>query len=145
MEKLSKDFFEGEVLICGVTKADNMYYKRLYKHFSANNVKVYGLPTNPASDVGFETYPDLASLPHVPKCAFVLCDKENVPALVEELKKAGVSRLLFYSTKFVDDSVIKDCEKDGMDVRVGCPLLLYAGATCYLHAAAAGMLEERKK
>ncbi len=143
MEKISKAFFGNEIVICGCTKADNLYYKRLYKAFNSNGVKVYALPTTPESDLGFETYPDLASLPHVPECAYILSDKEDEAAIVEELKKYGVKRILFYNNSLADDAVVADCERNGIEVRCGCPLLLYNGGPCYLHALIAGVSNER--
>ncbi len=145
MEKLSKDFFGNEIVIYGCTKADNMYYKRLNKHFSANGVKVFGLPTTPESELGFETFKDLDALPHVPACAFVLCEKEKTLDAVTDLKKHQVGRILFYSEKFASDEAVKFCEDNGIEVRFGCPLMLYAPASCYLHAAISGELDERKK
>ncbi|MCD8021267.1 MAG: CoA-binding protein [Clostridiales bacterium] len=145
MKKLTKDFFGKEVVICGCTKADNMYYKRLYKHFTANHVKVYALPTTPESKLDFQTYPNLAALPHVPKCAYILSDKKDVPAIVEELKKYKVRRILFYSKAYVDEDVLKDCKEHRIEVRCGCPLMLYASGPCMLHAAIGGVMQERKK
>ncbi len=145
MEKIDKGFWGNEIVICGCTKADNAYYKRLYKHFTANQVQVYALPTHPESELGFETYPDLSALPHIPECAFVLCEKEGIPSLARELIEAGVRRILFYSKTYAEDAVIAECQKAGVEVRVGCPLMLYASGPCYLHAAVGGVLEERKK
>ncbi len=145
MKKITKDFFGDEIVICGCTKADNMYYKRLYKAFTQNGVKVYALPTTPVSDLGFKTYPDLASLPHVPECAYILSDKEDEAAIVEVLKKYNVKRILFYNQGLADDGVVADCEKNGIEVRCGCPLMLYTGGPCSLHARIAGVAGERKK
>ncbi len=145
MEKISKDYWGNEIVICGCTKADNLYYKRLYKAFGDNGVKVYALPTTPESDLGFETYPNLAALPHVPECAYILSDKEDEAAIVEELKKYGVKKILFYNNSLADDAVVADCEKKGIEVRCGCPLLLYSGGPCYLHAVIAGVSDERKR
>ncbi len=145
MEKITKGYFGDEIAICGCTKADNAYYKRLYKSFTGNGVTVYGLPTVPVSDLDFETYPDLDALPHIPSCAYILCDKQDTPALLEDLKAHGVKKILFYSKKEIPEGVLEDCEKSGIEVRAGCPLMLYAGGPCALHASIAGVGEERKK
>ncbi len=144
MEKISKSYWGKEIVIYGCTKSDNMFYKRLYKHFSKNGVEVFGLPTTPESDLNFKTYPNLDALPHVPACAYVLCAKEDTEAAVKDLHQHGVTRVLFHSDVFVSDEAKKFCEKNGMEVRVGCPMMLYGPASCYLHAAIRGTLSERK-
>ncbi len=145
MKKISKDYWGNEILICGVTKADNMYYRRLYNAFTKAGVKVYGLPTNPESNLNFNTYADLDALDHIPECAYILCDKEDEPELVKELEKRGVKRILVFSNGYASDAMQKYCEEHGMEVRAGCPLMLYNGATCALHAMVAGVADERKK
>ncbi len=145
MEKISKGFWGDEIVIYGCTKSDNMFYKRLYKHFTANGVKVFGLPTTPESDLGFTTYPDLDALPHMPGCAYVLCDKEKTETAVKDLQRHGVKRILFHADVFVSDEAKQFCEKNGIEVRIGCPLMLYAPGSCYLHAAVRGVLDERKE
>ncbi len=144
MEKISKSFWGNEIIIYGCTKSDNMFYKRLYKNFTSNGVKVYGLPTTPESKLDFTTYPDLDSMPHVPACAYVLCAKDETLTAVEDLHKHGVTRVLFHSPIFVSDAALSYCEKNGMEARIGCPLMLYAPASCYVHAAIRGVLSERK-
>ncbi len=145
MEKITKAYLGNEILICGVTRADNMYYRRLNKAFTKAGIKVYGLPTNPESKLDFETYPDLDALDHMPECAFVLCDKKDEPKLVKDLAAGGVRRLLFYSPSYVSDELQDYCGKKGIEVRAGCPLMLYNGGPCYLHAALGGVAGERKK
>ncbi len=144
MDKLSKSFLGNEIVVYGCTKADNLYYKRLYRAFSANGIKVYGLPTQPESELDFEVYPSLDAMPHVPSCAFVLCPRADTVKAVGALNKCGVKRFLFYSRKYVSDEALEICEKNGIEVRLGCPLMLYASGPCLLHAAAAGAMSERK-
>ncbi len=144
MEKLSKDFFEGEVAVCGCTKADNAYYKRLYENFTKNGVEVFGMPTDPESPLDFTTYASLEEMPHVPKCAYLLCPKTDIPAWLDKLQAAGVKKVLFYNKTYGDAETIADCEKRGMEARVGCPLMLYASGPCYLHAAFSGVSANRR-
>ncbi len=145
MEKISKDFWGKEILICGCEKKDIGFLKNLHKAFAANGVEVCALPTKPEEDPGFQTYSNLAALPHVPRCAYVMSPKEELPAMVDELKAAGVSRIVVYNKKKADDAFVADCAKKGVEVRAGCPLMLYRGFPCSMHAAFAGVGAERKK
>ncbi len=144
MENISKTYWGNEIIIYGCTKSDNMFYKRLYKNFTANNVTVYGLPTTPESKLNFKTFPNLDALPHVPECAYILCNKADTTAAVEDLQKHGVKRVFFHSDIFVSDEAKAFCEKNGIEIRTGCPLMLYAPASCWVHAAIRGVLSERK-
>ncbi len=145
MEKISKEYWGKEILLCGCEKKDMSFYKMLYKQFTANGVEVFALPTKPEADSGFQTYPDLAALPHVPECAYVMNPKEELPAITEELRQLGVRKILLYNKKKADASFVADCEKNEMEVRAGCPLMLYSGGPCALHAVFGGVREERKK
>ncbi len=145
MEKIAKDYWGKEILICGCEKKDVGFLKQLQKAFTSNGVEVYALATKPEEDPGFATYADLAALPHVPQCAYVMAPKEELPGIAEELKNAGVSRILVYNKKKADDAFVSDCAGKGVEVRAGCPLLLYNGFPCSMHAAFAGVGEERKK
>ncbi len=145
MEKLTKSYFGKEILICGVSQKDRVYYNRLYKAFTGAGIHVYGLPTNPESELDFKTVPDLDSLDHIPECAFMLCPKTEEASLAKELRKRGVKKLLVYSKSYAPDSLVSECAEDHVEVRAGCPLLLYGGGTCALHALFAGESKERKK
>ncbi len=145
MDKLSKDFIGKEVLIYGVEKKDAGFYKTMYKNFTANGITVYGLPTTPATDLGFETYPDLASLPHMPKCVVLLCPDRDRKRCVKELKRAGMSRLILYKKRYATDPLLAYCKQHSVQVRTGCPMLLYGSGVCAMHAALSGYGKERKK
>lgn len=139
MEKLSKGFLGSNVAVVGCTKADNLYYKRLHKHFTKNGVRLIGMPTTPPSPLGFETYPDFDSFPLPIDCAFVLSDKKDTPGIVGELARIGVKRVLFYGKASLDAGMVADCEKRGMEVRMGCPLMLFGSGPCQLHRALSGV------
>ncbi len=145
MEKIAKDFWGKEILICGCEKKDVGFLKNLHKTLTEHGVEVYALATKPEVDPGFETYPDLSALPHVPACAYVMAPKEELSGIVEELKSAGVGRIVVYNKKKADDSFVADCASKGVEVRAGCPLMLYRGFPCSMHAAFAGVGAERKK
>ena len=144
MDKLNKQFFNGEVLICGCSDKDNFYYKRLYKAFTNNDVKVYPMPTTPDSELGFDTYKNFDDLPKVPNSAYVLSHKSNTPALVEQLESLGVKRIVFYGKVCVDDSILKSCENKGIQTRMGCPMMLFGSGPCWLHSVIAGVKREKK-
>lgn len=145
MEKISKGFFEGDVLVCGCTKSDNSYYRRLYKYFTANGIHVFPMPTKPESTLDFDTYADFSILPKIPKCAFVLSPKRDTPELINQLYNLGIQKIVFYGKSCADDAILADCKKHGIDVRIGCPLMLYAPGPCWLHAVVSGVVNERHK
>jgi len=144
MDKISKSFFDGEVLICGCSDKDNLYYKRLYKAFSDNGVKVYPMPTAPESELGFDTYKSFDELPKVPNSAYVLSHKSNTPALIEQLEKLGVKRIVFYGKACADDGILESCKNKGIQTRMGCPMMLFGSGFCWLHATIAGVKQEKK-
>lgn len=139
MEKINRQFFDGEVLICGCSDKDNLYYKRLYKAFNGNGIKVYPMPTSPESELGFETYKSFSDLPKKPKSAYVLSHKNNTPALLKELDKLGIKKILFYGAVCADETALKWCADKGIETRMGCPLMLFAGGPCWLHSVFAGV------
>jgi len=139
MKKLSKEFLGNNVAVVGCGKADNLYYKRLYKHFTRNNIRLLGMPTSPPSPLGFETYPSFDSLPRPIDCAFVLSGKEDTPAILGELERIGVKRVVFFSKACADDSTVADLEHRGIEARMGCPLMLFAPGPCWLHCVISGV------
>ncbi|MCL1917639.1 MAG: CoA-binding protein [Peptococcaceae bacterium] len=143
MEKINKDFFGGEVLICGCSKQDNLYYKNLHKAFSDNGVKVFPMPTTPESALGFETFNSFDELPKVPNSAYVLSHKCNTPVLIEHLNKLGVKKVVFFGKACADKSVLDSCEEKGIQVRMGCPMMLFGGGIHRLHAFLAGVKQEK--
>lgn len=139
MEKITKQFFDGGVVICGCADKDNLYYKRLHKAFTAHSVKVFPMPTVPESPLDFPTYAKLEDLPEPPACAYILSDKTEVPELVEQLALLGVKKLLFYSKADVDEATLEDCSRRGIETRLGCPLMLFCAGFCWLHGKLAGV------
>ncbi|MDR2736302.1 MAG: CoA-binding protein [Gracilibacteraceae bacterium] len=143
MEKINKAFFDGEVLICGCSKQDNLYYKNMYKAFTDNGIKVYPMPTTPESELGFETYTNFDDLPKVPNSAYVLTHKNQTPALIEQLDQLGVKRIVFFGKVCADESTLETCRKKGIQTRIGCPMMLFGGGFHRLHAFFAGVKQER--
>lgn len=144
MEKINKSFFDGEVLICGCSDKDNLYYKRLYKAFVENDIKVYPMPTTPESKLGFHTYGEFKGLPKIPNSAYVLSHKSKTPEIVEQLDNIGVKKILFYGKACADANILQDCENRGIETRMGCPMMLFASGFCWLHAVIAGVKQEKK-
>ncbi|MCL1791674.1 MAG: CoA-binding protein [Peptococcaceae bacterium] len=143
MEKINKDFFGGEVLICGCSDIDRVYYKNLYKAFTDNGVKVFAMPTAPESSLGFETFKSFDELPKVPSSAYVLSHKKNTPGLIEELDNLGVKKIVFYGKVCADQEALDLCDKKGIQTRMGCPMMLFGGGVHRLHAFLAGVKQER--
>ncbi len=145
MEKIDAEYFEDEVLICGCTAQDNLYYKRLYKAFQNNGVKVLAMPTMPPTQLGFSTYDSLDALPGVPKCAFILSENSDTPDVIEKLAALGVKKVLFWGAADAPESIMALCESKGIAVRIGCPLMLYASGFCWLHGKFSGVRRAKKK
>ena len=139
MEKLSKDFFGNEVLICGCSDKDNLYYKRLNKAFLSNGITVYPMPTTPESELGFKTYKSYTDLPIIPKCAYILSYKSKTSEIIDELSGLGVNKIAFYGNACVDDEILHKCDSLGIETRLGCPMMLFASGFCWIHAKIAGV------
>ncbi len=143
MEKIAKDFWGKEILLCGCEKTDVNFCKTLHKTLTEHGVEVSVVLPAQETELDFQTCPDLSGLSHVPACAYVLAPKERIPGLVEELRQAGVSRIVVYNKGRVDEDFVAECEKNGVEIRAGCPLMLYRGFPCAMHASFAGVGKER--
>lgn len=145
MGKINKDFFEGGVLVCGCSSKDNLYYKRLYKAFTDNGIKVYPMPTTPESELGFTTYAKFNDLPEIPKSVYILSHKSLTPQIMEHLYELGVKKIAFYSMACVDSDILQTCQSKGIETTIGCPLMLFASGFCWIHAAIAGVKQEKRR
>jgi predicted CoA-binding protein len=140
MEKLSKKFFNGnEVLFVGYSSRNKIFSQDLYRTISNNGIKVY--PYNKKKDglYDIEVYNDLNQLPKIPEAAFVLLNSANAAKAAEELSEKGVKRILFQSKKNVSQETIDFLGKKGVEVYVGCPLMLFGKGIHKIHAFFAGV------
>lgn len=140
MEKLSKKFFSGnEVLFVGYSSRNKVFSQDLYRTISNNGIKVY--PYNKKTDglYDIEVYNDLNQLPKVPEAAFILLNSANAAKAAEELSSKGVKRVLFQSKKNVSQETIDFLSKKGIEVYIGCPMMLFGKGLHKIHAFFAGV------
>lgn len=142
MEKLSKSFFGNEVLIWGCTPPDKVYYTRLYKAFTQNGITVYPMsimPKDAKTTLDFKTFDTLEEVSKIPECVYVLANKDTTHPTLKRFRDAGVKRIVFYSKACVSPEDLAECEKMGIETRLGCPMMLYGKGPCRLHAFLAGI------
>jgi len=140
MVKLNKDFFKGnEVLFIGYSARNNRFSNEIYQAFTRGGIKVYPVNNKPNGSYDIKVYNSLSDLPKVPETAFVLLNKENARKAVNQLADSGVKRILFQGKKNVDDELLSDCSKMGIEVAVGCPMMVFGSGLHKIHAFFAGV------
>lgn len=140
MEKLSKDFFsDGEVLFVGYSSRNNAFSKDVYQALTRGGIKVYPLNHRENAIFDIKVYKDLDELSAIPKCAYVLLNKDNAPKAVKQLADKGVKRILFQSKRNVEPGLLDECSKMGIETAVGCPMMIYGKGLHKIHAFFAGV------
>ena len=138
MVKFSKNFFQDkEVLFVGYSSRNKAYSNGILQGFSNNDIKVY--PYNTKENAAFDTkvYKNFDELPVMPKSAFVLLNKSNSDKVVKELIDKGVKKILFYSK--IEPQLQLECDKAGVEIAFGCPLMAYGKGMHKIHAFFAGV------
>lgn len=140
MAKLTKEYFSNdEVLFVGYSKKNEAFSKTIYAALTKAGITVYPLSKNDKVTFDVQVYHQYNDLPHIPKCAYVLLNKQNTANVVQELKAQGVERVLFHSKKTVDPSTLQKCHSLGIQTAVACPMMLVGGGIHRLHAFFAGV------
>jgi Acyl-CoA synthetase (NDP forming) len=140
MVKFTKSFItENEILFVGYSSRNKAYSNSIYQAFTNQNIKVY--PYNTKESTAFDTkvYKKLEELPEIPKTAFILLNKANTAKVVKQLIENGVKKILFYNKSTVEPASISDCENAGVEVAIGCPMMVYGNGIHKLHAFFAGV------
>ncbi len=141
MSILNKDFFDGnEVLFVGYSGGKNQpFCKMIYEAFTKNGIKVYPTNTKTEGNYDVKVYRSLSDLPKIPKTAFVLVNKENARKELKELYENGIKRILFQSKRNIDDSILDECSKMGIETIVACPMMKFGTGFHRIHAFFAGV------
>jgi len=140
MNKLNNSFFQGnEVLFVGYSSRNGAYSKGIYQAFTNHNIKVYPYNTKENASYDIKVYKSLAELPSMPKNVFILLNKENTTKAVKQLIGKGVQRILFYSAKAVDQEILDECKKAGIETAAGCPMMIYGTGFHKFHGFLAGV------
>jgi acyl-CoA synthetase (NDP forming) len=143
MVKFSKDFFtNGEVLFVGYasnTSKNKMFSREIYNALVKGGLKVmpYNNKENGSYDV--KVYSRLSDLPKVPESAFVLLSRDKAKKAVKMLADSGVKRILFQSKRNVDQEMLDECGKMGIETAIACPMMIYGSGLHKLHAFFAGV------
>lgn len=140
MKKLCKDFFDSkELLFIGYSHRNEKFCKQVFQALVNSGIKVY--PMNNKSSSGFDVkvYKDFSELPKVPKCAYLLINKENTRKIINQLKEHGVERVLFQNNKVFDSAILEECSAKGIETAVACPMMLFGSGFHKIHAFFAGI------
>ncbi len=139
MVKLSKSFFESEVLFVGFTEKYRRFCTQVYDTLTKKGIKVYALSAEPKEKFSVPVYADIAQLPKVPSCAYVINDRPETARVVETLHAKGVKKILFNSKNVADQAILDRCRALGIETAIACPLMLYGGGLHRLHGFFAGV------
>lgn len=140
MKKLSRDFFKGnEVLFVGYSSRNKAFSQELYRSISNSGVKVYPYNVKKEASYDIKVYNNLSDMEKIPEAAFILLNAGNAAKAAEELAGKGVKRMLFQSKGNVSPQTMEALEKKGVEVSVGCPLMLFGKGLHKIHAFFAGV------
>jgi predicted CoA-binding protein len=140
MNKLSKGFFkDNEILFVGYSSRNKQYSNMVYQALTDNGFQVYPFNTKENASYDIKVYKKLEELPVMPKTAFILLSKDNTPKAVKMLAGKGIKRILFRNASFVDEETLKECEKQGIEMAAGCPMMVYGKGLHKFHALFAGV------
>jgi hypothetical protein len=86
----------------------------------------------------FKTFKDFNELPNIPKIAYTILDLEDNRIMINELKGKGINKILFHSNNVVDQNILDECQKLGIETSVACPLLVYGSGLHRFHGFISG-------
>lgn len=140
MVKFSKSFFKGnEVIFVGYSSRNKGYSSAILNGFHEHKIKVYPYNVKEQGNYDTKVYHKLEDIPDTAKEAYILVNKNNTPEAVKQLISKGVKRILFYSKNAVEEGVLAECEKAGIETAAGCPLMIYGSGFHKFHAFLAGV------
>lgn len=140
MSKLSKEFFqENEVLFLGYSSKNEGFSKMVYNAFLKNGIKVYPVNKKEGGSYEVKVYKSLEDLPKIPKTAYVLLNKENTRMVIKDLINKGITKILFQNKKSVDNSIIEECARVGIETAVACPMMKFGSGIHRIHGFFAGV------
>ena len=140
MNKLSKDFLkDNEILFVGYSSRNKAYSNSIYQALTNHGFKVYPFNTKENGSYDIKVYRKLDELPVMPKSAFLLLSKDNTAKAVRMLADQDVKRILFYHARSVDEETQKLCEKNGIEMAAGCPMMIYGKGLHKFHGLLAGV------
>lgn len=140
MAKLTKEYFsDGEVLILGYPLKDDPSMKMILPAFLRNDIKVYAMNENAEGDLDIKLYKSFAELPHVPKCAYIYLETNEITPWISKMKENGVQRVLFHSKKDVETADVEACKNVGLETAIACPMMLLGKGLHKFHKLLAGV------
>ena len=124
-----KDYFSNnEVLFIGYSSKPASFAQRVYDAFVKSGIKVYPVNVKKSPAYNVKVYNSLDELPKVPVCAYILLNSDNTAKAVESLKGSGVRKVMFQSSKTVDESTLNACREMNMEVSVVCPMMILSNS-----------------
>lgn len=143
MAKLNKDYFlDGEVLFVGYSgngSKNRLFSQGVYQAFMRSGIKVYPLNNKENGSYDVKVYRNLNELPKIPRCAYILLNRENTGNAVKQLADSGIKRILFQNKKNVDPDVLAECSKRNIETAVACPMMILGSGLHKIHGFFAGV------
>ena len=140
MKKISREFLaENELIFVGYSGRNQSFSKSIYKGFMDNGITVYPMNTKSGANYEVKVYQNFDDLPKIPQTAFVLVNKNNAEKAVKELAEKGVKKIFFQSKRSINEAVIDVCNESGIELAVGCPMMLFGRGLHRFHGFISGV------
>lgn len=140
MAKLNADFFtDNEVLFIGYSSRNQAYSKEIFRAFANNGIKVFPMNNKESASFDIKVYKSISELPKVPKCAYILLNKDRASGIIQELSDHGVKKILFHNKKIASPQALDKCKELGIETSVACPLMMFGKGIHKLHGRFAGV------
>ena len=139
MNRLTKDYFGGSVILVGYSSEDKSFSRMVYKEMVAQGIRVYPLNRNESGNYDIQVHQSLADLDSIPETACVLVGKNSVLEAIKALESYGVKRVLIQSRAFANEEVEIFCRTKGIELTAGCPFMAIGKGLHRFHGFLAGV------
>lgn len=140
IRKFSKDFFSpGPLAFVGYSSKSPAYSAEIKETLERAGFTVHPVNKNPSSMLELPLHRCLDVLPPETRQALVLLAGDRALAAVEDLGKLGYRKVLFRSRGLAGKAALERAAALGMEVAVGCPLMVYGKGLHRFHGFLAGV------
>ena len=137
-----REFFTDDTLVMmGLSRKQGSFSRHVYNAFRKAGLKVFPVNINDSGADNKKIFNDITKIESVPKAAYVLMKKENAGRAYEDLKKAGIKKIMFHSKGLVDPQILTDCKENGIETAFGCPMMIFGGGIHKFHKFLAGLFK----
>lgn len=124
MEIPGKEIFENDrVLLVGYSSDPSSFSRMVYRELEDAGLDVY--PYNPkVREYDIEVYSNLDLIEPLPKTAVVLVSSANIDGVMDQLSSRDIKSVIINKKMGIDQSILDKCNRNGIEVKFFCPLLI---------------------